>query len=262
MSQRFKASQNVHGSKNTRLDIAGEFSKYRFGRDQLAHVSRYLFIAEWIIKEAKRLGYPLRVLDVGCGDIYVARVLVASFRAKKSDVVSRYMGFDIDDKSLAKTRKSLPASMNIELACGDITDNGLSHFEDKSFDVVICTEVIEHIQPELVEGLLREIKRLANRAIISTPNFAGGTGSIPQDHVKEWNYVELVALMQRCGLEVKRHIGVFCNLNRVKALCKSNDRLRHLYEFLEPRMDSDFLSICLARFVGTEAQNIMYLCNC
>jgi len=63
MSERFQASRNDNGSKNTRLPIAVEFGNYRFGRDALAHVSRYLLIVQRLIEIAKERG-PLTVLDV------------------------------------------------------------------------------------------------------------------------------------------------------------------------------------------------------
>jgi|GEM_PF-5078187 len=262
MSQRFRASRNVNASKNTRLAIAEEFAHYRFGRDQLAHVSRYLYIVEWLEGYARKLGRPLDILDIGCGDVYVARVLIASSRVKKTDVVRRYVGLDIDDYSLQLTGKTLPQSMPIELICGDVTTGGLAQFTDKAFDLVICTEVLEHIQPEFVLGVLSEIKRLTQWALISTPNVSGGSGRIPQDHVQEWDCEVLTALMRQAGLEVRKRIGIFCNLARVKELCKQDPKLAKIYDLLSDRMDSHFLSICMARFVGAEAQNVLYICEC
>jgi hypothetical protein len=49
MSERHKIAENVNDSKATRLPIAEEFGKYRFGRDALAHTFRYLYIAEELI---------------------------------------------------------------------------------------------------------------------------------------------------------------------------------------------------------------------
>jgi 2-polyprenyl-3-methyl-5-hydroxy-6-metoxy-1,4-benzoquinol methylase len=262
MSQRFKAAKNTNDSKNTRLDIAGEFSKYRFGRDQLAHVSRYLFIVEQMIDYAKRLGRPLRVLDIGCGDVYIARVLVSSFVVKKRDVVALYTGFDIDDKILSRASGNLPQSLDIELVCGDVTDGDLAQFDTDAYDLVICTEVIEHIKPEFVAAFLGEIKRIGVRAIISTPNFAGGTGKIPTDHIKEWDCGDLAREMRAAGLEIRDSIGVFCNLNKLEKIAQRNRQIGVIYGILKPKMDADFLSICMARFIGSAAQNILYLCDC
>lgn len=262
MSQRFKASKNLNNSKNTRLDIAGEFSNYRFGRDQLAHVSRYLYIVEQIEKIAKLLGRPIRILDIGCGDIYIARILVSTSRVKKTDVIETYVGLDIDDVSLARTSERLPSCMPIRLVCGDVTTGALEQFGNKVFDLVVCTEVVEHLQPEFVALLFSEIRRVGVRAVISTPNITGGTGRIPEDHIKEWDCKELTSLMEAQGLKVKRRIGIFCNLDHLKRLCVDNPSLQAVFRMLKKRMDKDFLSICMARFIGEDAQNVLYICEC
>lgn len=262
MSERFKASVNVNDSKNTRLPVNEEFENYRFGRDALAHVSRYLLLCEELIEYAKKLGRPLRVIDIGCGDVYIARVLISSFAVRKSDVISRYVGVDIDDVSIKRTAESLPGkSIPIELVCTDITTGGLSQFADKEFDVLINTEVIEHIQPRFVPEVLREFKRISRFAYISTPNFTGGTGQLPEDHIKEWDCEELTAEMKAAGIDVKRRVGIFSNLNKVEKLAKTNPGIREKYDFLRDKMDGHFLSIAMARFIGIHAQNVMYVCD-
>jgi ubiquinone/menaquinone biosynthesis C-methylase UbiE len=261
MSERFKAAVNVHDSKNTRLPIVDEFANYRFGRDALAHVSRYLFIVEKLMDRAQELGRPIRVLDVGCGDIYIARTFVASFVVKKTSVIEQYVGFDIDDKRLEKTKATAPKSFPVKLVCGDITDKGLRQFQSKQFDVITCTEVLEHIRPEFVEGVLAEFKRVACYGYISTPNFTGGTGEIPDDHIKEWDCAELTAVMEKVGIKVEQRIGVFSNLAKVKKLAAANPRLNETYEFLKGKMDAHFLSLCMARFIGIHAQNVLYFCD-
>lgn len=260
MSERFKATLNVHDSKNTRLPIADEFASYRFGRDALAHVHRYLYICEQLIELARHHG-PLKVLDIGCGDAYVARTLQASFRVTKADVLRSYVGFDLDDKSLARTRATAPRSFPVELVCGDFTDGGLDGWADKEFDVVVCTEVIEHVQPEFVPPLLADIARLGHWAFVSTPNWTGGSGRLPADHVKEWDTDELLELMREAGLRLVRpRIGTFCQLRN--AADAADENVRRVYEFLRPRMDAHLLSLTMARFLGPAAQNVLYCLRC
>lgn len=259
MSERFKIAENVHGSKNTRLSVAEEFSHYRFGRDALAHASRYLYVCEQLVALAKSLG-PLRVLDIGCGDAYIARVLQASFAVRKRDVLHRYVGLDIDDVRLARTEETLPRSFAAELVCADVTDGGLAGFGNNEFDVVVCMEVIEHLQPVHVPVLLREVRRISRRAYISTPNFAGGTGKLPEDHIKEWTVSELARAFADAGIRVERSVGVFSNLNKVQALAKKDRGLQATLDFLSERMDSHLLSLVMARFIGARAQNVLYVC--
>ncbi|KKM03310.1 hypothetical protein LCGC14_1775730, partial [marine sediment metagenome] len=225
MSERNKIAKNKNESKNTRLPIAEEFSRFRFGRDALAHVTRYMFIAEALIKMSRRMKRPLTILDIGCGDAYPMRVLQATYKVKKSDVIGRYVGFDIDDVRLSKTSKTFPASINSQFVCGDITDGDLKQFLTNEFDVIICLEVLEHVLPKFVPVVLSEINRIcSNKVFISTPNMTGGTGKIPEDHIKEWDTKELQAEMMSAGLQIKKKIGTFCNLNKVRKIAKTNNQ--------------------------------------
>lgn len=264
MTWRGRSSINVHNSKDTRLPIADEFSYYRFGRDALAHVSRYLFVVEQLIELRKTSHQPLRVLDIGCGDIYIARVLNKSFKAEKSSTVSLYTGLDIDDKLLGtvQDRRGYPHCLKIDLRCADVTNGGLKQFKDKSYDVVVCMEMLEHIQPKFVPVVLRNINRIAcGKVFLSTPNFAGGTGKLPKDHVIEWDTEVLQSEIVQAGLVIDRMIGTFCNLIKVKDFCKTDSRARAVYQFFDDKFDSNFLSLIMARVISTKAQNVLYLCT-
>ena len=261
MSERFVASVNVNKSKNTRLPIAEEFSNFRFGRDALAHVSRYLWVIDNLIDLSKELGRPVKILDVGCGDCYIPRTFAASYAVKKTDVIELYVGLDIDDKRVERTRATFPQSVPHRIDLGDFTVDALQKYEDKSFDVLVNLEVLEHIQPELVAPALRQFRRISHRGWISTPNGTGGTGKIPEDNIKEWDCQELTNLMAECGFHVQRRVGIFSNLMHVKKIAKTDPKIQELFEFLEPRMDSHFLSLTMARIIGGNAQNILYVCG-
>lgn len=261
MSERFKATLNVNDSKNTRLPIGEEFANYRFGRDALAHVSRYLWICEQLVKQAKKRGRPLQILDVGCGDVYVARVLQASMRVPKKDVVERYVGFDLDDRSLTRTAKTMPRSFAIDLVCGDVTTRDLEQFEEGEFDVLVCTEVLEHIKPEFVPMVLRTFSALAPLAFISTPNFAGGSGRLPKDHVQEWDAEDLAVELERAGYRIVLEIGTFCQLKNAEALAQADPFVANVFEELKGKLDRHLLSLVMARFLGRAAQNVLYVCE-
>lgn len=261
MSERFKTSTNDNNSKNTRLAISDDFANYRFNRDELAHAFRYLFVVERLIAIAKQMQRPLRVLDIGCGDIYIARVLQSSFIVKKKDMIAKYIGFDIDDRVINRANETKPASFDISVIQGDITTGGLQVFKDNEFDVVVCLETIEHIKPGFVPLLLSEIKRLGTFGFISTPNFDGGTGKIPKDHVKEWKYAELKREIEKAEINVVNEIGTFCNLNIVRKIAKTDKRIASLLQFLEPKTDANLLSLIMAKFMGGNAQNLLRECQ-
>ncbi len=98
-----------------------------------------------------------RVLDLGCG----TGELLAWLREKKG--CTGY-GVELDDANvLACARRGINViQLNLE--------EGLSVFEDQSFDVVLQLETLQHLRN--AEAMLRETVRVGRVGIISFPNFA------------------------------------------------------------------------------------------
>jgi len=91
------------------------------------------------------------VLDVGCGDGTLLRSV---------DRAIRKVGVDISYTAL-----SLVTAGDRVLASSDILP-----FCDKEFDLVMSTEVLEHLPAEVFEASCREIQRIARRyVLISVP---------------------------------------------------------------------------------------------
>jgi len=92
------------------------------------------------------------ILEVGCGDGRIINPLI-----KKYDKVC---GLDISPKAL-ETVEALKIEGRIENL----------PFEDNSFDIVLCCEVLEHLPFKVYEKALQEIGRVAKKyIIISVPN--------------------------------------------------------------------------------------------
>ncbi|RKY88002.1 hypothetical protein DRQ15_10395 [candidate division KSB1 bacterium] len=99
------------------------------------------------------------VLDLGCGDGYLSYLI-----AKKGFVVT---SLDISPKRLEKF-KDIAEKYHIEQKIGDVTNTGLV---SQSFDLIVCSEVLEHI--ENYKDVLKEAHRLlapGGRFILSVPN--------------------------------------------------------------------------------------------
>ncbi|MFX0210417.1 MAG: class I SAM-dependent methyltransferase [Candidatus Hodarchaeota archaeon] len=92
------------------------------------------------------------VLDLGCGDGTVSNQLVE----KKLDVT----GVDVSSKALQYFKGK-----------GSLADLNHLPFKDRSFDLVICSEVLEHLTEGIYERAIEEIERVAKLyIIITTPN--------------------------------------------------------------------------------------------
>lgn len=200
-SERRTLKENINDSKNTRMNLSESMDKFDLRKDEFMHLGRYFKACETMISLAKELGRPLRVIDIGCGEIYIPRVLYKSFLVKKSDIIQKYVGIDIDDIMLSQIKESqarLIETCNVKLITQDLTVNPKFKVKDGYFDVIIWFESIEHMKPEFISAIRSEVVRVLNPAgiaLISTPNSTGSNAKLPKDHVYEWSYAEMMELL-------------------------------------------------------------------
>ena len=113
----------------------------------------------------RRLDYELiqdlvppnsRVLDLGCGD---GQLLDALMRHKGC----QGRGIEIDERAVGEAiRRGVPVYH------GDMLE-GMTHFRDDSFDVVILSQTLQQSADPV--AVIHEMLRVGQAAIISFPNF-------------------------------------------------------------------------------------------
>src|SRR5579872_4398287 len=109
-----------------------------------------------LIKESKKLR-PASVLDVGCGEGFV----LSSFKANK--IGKKLEGVDYSEQAVRVGKKLHPY---LDLKKGNIYK---LPYDDNSFDLVICIEVLEHL--EYPDRALKELMRVSKKnLILSVPN--------------------------------------------------------------------------------------------
>ena len=133
------------------------YREYGFKSDAPSHMHRR-FIGPLIELSGVRK-HNARVLDVGCGN----GSTVAEFLTLGCDVV----GIDLSQEGIELARKRYPAA---RFECLPADDHILENLQCEPFEVVISTEVIEHLYDphSFVRGCYRAL-RPGGRFVLSTP---------------------------------------------------------------------------------------------
>jgi 2-polyprenyl-6-hydroxyphenyl methylase/3-demethylubiquinone-9 3-methyltransferase len=98
-----------------------------------------------------------RFLEVGCG--------LGFFSQKAAELGAKVTGVDVGARLVKKNRKKIPKGRFLVASASDLP------FSDNSFDVVLCTEVIEHVEDQgrAVKELVRVLKK-GGVLVVTTPN--------------------------------------------------------------------------------------------
>lgn len=125
---------------------------------QSSHPLRRFLINRFLIKILKEIENqnPRNILDVGCGEGQADSFFL------KFHPNLKITGVDFDEKALKEAKINCPA-MKIKKA-----DVYHLPFADKSFDLILCLEVLEHLKNP--ERAIKEIKRIGRHFLISVPN--------------------------------------------------------------------------------------------
>jgi len=172
------------------LDFSGERivpGKVTLDRE-VASRRRYEFAARYV--EGKR------VLDMGCGEGYGSAML--------AERAGQMVGTDCSKEVIAHAAAKYPLP-NVEFRCMPAEKQS---FPDESFDVVVCLELIEHVEDYVaVMEQMHRVLKPEGTLIISTPNkdvtSPGRKRPIHDFHVHEFTIAELRELCQRYFSEVE-----------------------------------------------------------
>ncbi len=155
------------------------------------HLARYRF--------AEPLATGRRILDAGCGTAYGAELLAAAG--------AEVHALDRDRETVAQVRNTHPRLRLVRGDCARLP------FRDRSFDLVVAFEVIEHLRDW--DDLIREAARILRPSgafMVSTPNRAyynSGRERPNPFHVHEFDFAEfraaLAAYFVHCAIYLENH---------------------------------------------------------
>lgn len=143
-----------------------------------------------------------KILDVGCGEG------VTLNRIQQLKLGKKLEGIDYSDEAIEIGKKTFP---NLTLKKADIYS---LPYKDNSFDLVLCNEVLEHL--EKPQDALKELIRVSNKyLLLSVPNepwfrianFLRGRhvtrlGNHPE-HVQNWTHSQFTQLLKKNKLTIK-----------------------------------------------------------
>jgi ubiquinone/menaquinone biosynthesis C-methylase UbiE len=126
------------------------------------------------------------VLDVGCGDGSLAVLLKEKFGKETA-------GLEYDSQP-PRLADSLDAYYNMNIA---------ETRPDRAFDLVIASEVLEHIPED--EAALRNIRKICSKyAVITVPSGKIRFTDKHMGHVRHYTLEDLSAKVERAGFRVRR----------------------------------------------------------
>lgn len=160
-----------------------------------------------------------RVLDIGCG----TGTLAITMKRRYPDM--NVVGLDPDPKALARSRqKAKRAGVSVSF------DQGFSDelpYADGSFDRVFSSFMFHHLQPDLRETTLREVRRVLKAGGSlhlldferpeTAPRRALARRMYANHHLKDNSERQILALMRQAGFADARKVttgGIFFGLLR------------------------------------------------
>lgn len=163
---------------------------------------------EAVRRARERFGKDFSVIDVGCGSGNKLVSLVAPFTKNTTGV---------DQEFIIEKARSLHPDMTWFV--NDLSDPATSLHEGSKYDLVICSDVIEHlVDPDVLLSKIKDVMHSRSLLVLSTPerDILRGKDSIMTphpEHIREWNTAELRDYLQSEGFVVEE----MANLAGMKA---------------------------------------------
>lgn len=172
-------------------------------------IKRNIFQRVWHINKLKIVirfipGTPKKILDVGCASGWFI------FRISKKFPKAQCYGIDIYDKGIKYAKKVYP-KIKFKVA-----DAHKIPYKKNTFDLVICTEVLEHLDDPQIAIL--EIKRVLKKGGFAVIELDSANllfsivwylwrklwGKVWNDsHLHSFNVDKLEKMIKSCGLKIK-----------------------------------------------------------
>ena len=152
-----------------------------------------------------------KVLDIGCANGYLGK--------KVLDKGNYVVGVDISEKAVKNAEKILNKVLVLDV------ENEKFPFKEDTFDIIICSEVIEHLfEPNEFLKKIHKLLKKDGQLIITTPNFLywghrlkflrgnfqyKEEGPFDRGHIHFYTYKNLVEDLKLAKFKIKRENHVY-----------------------------------------------------
>ena len=229
-------NRNESGSNLTELNATDALNNgFMSHNDWVGHGARYGYIAKWINKNK-----PKSVIDVGCGRF---DMLNWFWRNREASAFS-YVGMDL------RANKNWFEKLGwkkgpVKLMRIDVTRH--KELVTAPADLVVCTEVFEHVPRNKQAALLMKLFDMTKPGgccIMSTPN-AGVSKSTAANHIgpegsRERTYKEKFDMATNAGFIIEQAYGVFIAKSRIPQEFWEDEKHQWIFDFLPNGMATVF----------------------
>lgn len=233
----------------THLSIEQAEERGFLHRDYIAHCLRWSHVVKHLQNKYK----TARILDIGCGKETPLIKTLYTMRMTPE----RYTGIDMNKLPLKPIHEKIREKMHQFQLLGE-TDWSLPQPQaiTATPTLITCLEVLEHVTPEKVVGIINNIKSVSDSAtdiFISTPCFNGKAAA---NHINEMTYEFMWDLMRE-HFQVYDHWGTFASQRDIEPQITGED-LQCAYESLKSYYDSNLLSVIFAPLFPKHSRNVIW----
>lgn len=221
-------------------------------RDYIAHCLRFTHIARRL-SEGKAYA-DATIIDVGCGrELPFPKMLYSSRYIPK-----RYVGIDVGP--ILGTALDTFASGKFPIEAYEKTDVCDPDFVNEyrgSADIIVCLEVLEHVEPSHMLKMLDTFNELlvdGGRAFISTPCWDVKTCA--DNHVNEMRHETLGAVFEREGWMIRAVHGTFASIKDYKD--EFTEAQFEIFERLREYYDTNYLATIFAPMFPRQSRNCIW----
>lgn len=244
-----------------RRQLIDAISQGKFTVQELFHMAHYDKSAELYIDEAKRLQRPIDVVSIGAGDMWDLHVLVRGRYVKKAEILASYTAIDII-KPVSPFGKTLSDHVTFYSVQQDLNFDPTLPIEDEDIDVVVATEVLEHLAKDPALALMKEayeVLRPGGVFYISTPNSDGNSRS-DKYHIYEWPLKDLIKILTSIGFEIESYAGTYIDRIKFSKINEEHGRVpEEIVDAIQSRFSPQFQRVILATFYPEFANGVALL---